>query len=79
MQIQLEEAENCSPALVENRRFLIKIAENRREIEAAMRLRYQVFKIEQGRMPDFPASDWIAMNMMNIAGICWWSTVRRIG
>lgn len=25
MQIQLEEAENCSPALVENRRFLIKI------------------------------------------------------
>ena len=49
MQIQLEEAENCSPALVENRRFLIKIAENRREIEAAMRLRYQVFKIEQAR------------------------------
>ena len=54
MQIQLEEAENCSPALVENRRFLIKIAENRREIEAAMRLRYQVFKIEQGRMPGLP-------------------------
>ena len=54
MQIQLEEAENCSPALVENRRFLIKIAENRREIEAAMRLRYKVFKIEQGRMPGLP-------------------------
>lgn len=54
MQIQLEEAESCSPVLVENRRFLIKIAENRPEIEAAMRLRYQVFKIEQGRMAGVP-------------------------
>lgn len=40
----------CNPPLiVEQELFLIKFAENQEEIEAAMRLRYEVFSIEQGK------------------------------
>lgn len=35
--------------LVEGSRFLVKIAETEEEIEKALRLRYEVFNIEQGR------------------------------
>ena len=56
MRFQLEEAAACSPVLVENRRFLIKLAQNASETEAAMRLRYQVFRVEQGRMPGVPCN-----------------------
>lgn len=35
-----------SQALVENQRFLVKFAQSRQEIEATLRLRYEVFKIE---------------------------------
>jgi putative hemolysin len=42
--------EICTPALIaEQELFLIKFAENNEEIEAAMRLRYEVFNIEQGK------------------------------
>lgn len=37
------------PLIAEQELFLIKIAENKEEIEAAMRLRYDVFSIEQGK------------------------------
>ena len=36
------------PVLVEREQFLVKFAENRSEVEAAQRLRYQVFMAEQG-------------------------------
>lgn len=36
------------PVLVEREHFLVKFAENRAEVEAAQRLRYQVFMAEQG-------------------------------
>ncbi len=40
----------CTPALIaEQELFLIKFAENKHEIEAAMRLRYDVFNGEQGK------------------------------
>jgi len=40
----------CNPPLiVEQELFLIKFAENQEEIKAAMRLRYEVFNIEQGK------------------------------
>ena len=40
----------CDPPLiVEQELFLIKFAENQEEIKAAMRLRYEVFNIEQGK------------------------------
>ncbi len=35
--------------LVESEHFLIKIAQDREEIESAQRLRYQIFNLEQGR------------------------------
>ncbi|MCM8790473.1 MAG: GNAT family N-acetyltransferase [Candidatus Omnitrophica bacterium] len=35
--------------LVKSDRFIVKVAENHEEIEAAQRLRYEVFNIEQGR------------------------------
>lgn len=38
------------PVLAESRRFLVKLAENAAELEQAFRLRYDVFKLEQGRM-----------------------------
>lgn len=38
------------PVLAESRKFLVKIAENAGELEQAFRLRYEVFKLEQGRM-----------------------------
>jgi putative hemolysin len=37
------------PVLVETNRFLVKLAENREEVERAQRLRYEVFNLEQGR------------------------------
>ena len=36
--------------LVEKEHFLVKFAENPSEIEAAMRLRYDVFMAEQGHL-----------------------------
>lgn len=40
----------CTPALiVEQEQYLIKFAETGEEIEAAMRLRYEVFNLEQGK------------------------------
>ena len=40
----------CTPALiVEQEQYLIKFAETEEEIEAAMRLRYEVFNLEQGK------------------------------
>jgi L-ornithine Nalpha-acyltransferase len=40
----------CDPPLiVEQELFLIKFAENEEEVEAALRLRYEVFNIEQGK------------------------------
>ncbi len=40
----------CTPALLaEQEFFLIKIAETKEEIQAAMRLRYDVFNIEEGK------------------------------
>lgn len=40
----------CQPAiLVEDNSFLIKFAESESEVEAAQRLRYRVFHLEQGR------------------------------
>lgn len=38
------------PLLVEKENFLVKFAENQSEIEAAMRLRYNVFMAEQGHL-----------------------------
>jgi len=38
------------PILVEKENFLVKFAENQSEIEAAMRLRYDVFMAEQGHL-----------------------------
>lgn len=38
------------PVLVEKENFLVKFAENQSEIEAAMRLRYNVFMAEQGHL-----------------------------
>ena len=43
----LEEMRN-PPLIVEQELFLIKFAENQEEVEAALRLRYEVFNIEQG-------------------------------
>ena len=41
----------CSPAiLADGDNFAIKIAETPAELEAAQRLRYDIFKSEQGRM-----------------------------
>lgn len=40
------------PLLVEKEHFLVKFAENDSEVEAAMRLRYNVFAAEQGHMAD---------------------------
>jgi L-ornithine Nalpha-acyltransferase len=37
------------PLITEQELFLIKFAESKEEIEAAMRLRYEVFNIEQGK------------------------------
>ncbi|MDD5728209.1 MAG: GNAT family N-acetyltransferase [Victivallales bacterium] len=40
----------CTPALiVEQEQYLIKFAENDAEIEATMRLRYEVFNLERGK------------------------------
>ncbi len=44
------------PVLAENRNFLVKIAETEGEIEQALRLRYEVFKLEQGRMAEIDES-----------------------
>ena len=44
----LDEMRN-PPLIVEQDLFLIKFAENQEEIEAALRLRYEVFNIEQGK------------------------------
>ncbi len=41
------------PVLAECSRFLIKLAETPEEIAGAQQLRYDVFKLEQGRMPGF--------------------------
>ena len=52
--MQLETAEmnliHGGPVLAESRRFLVKLAETSAELEQAFRLRYEVFKLEQGRM-----------------------------
>ena len=40
------------PVLVEREQFLVKFAENPGEVEAAQRLRYQVFMAEQGHFDD---------------------------
>lgn len=52
--MQLETAEmdlmRGGPVLAECRKFLVKLAENSAELEQAFRLRYEVFKLEQGRM-----------------------------
>ncbi|MDD5697802.1 MAG: GNAT family N-acetyltransferase [Victivallaceae bacterium] len=37
------------PLIAEQEQFLIKYAENEQEIEATMRLRYEVFNLEQGK------------------------------
>ena len=44
------ELKRGGPVLAESRRFLVKLAENPGELEQAFRLRYEVFKLEQGRM-----------------------------
>jgi len=38
-----------TPVLVEAKNFLVKLAENQEEVEDAMRLRYEVFNLEQQR------------------------------
>ncbi|MGB3081762.1 MAG: GNAT family N-acyltransferase [Candidatus Omnitrophota bacterium] len=38
-----------TPVLVETEQFLVKLAENQEEVEKTLRLRYEVFNIEQGR------------------------------
>ena len=48
-QNSLDEMRN-PPLIAEQELFLIKFAENQKEIEAAMRLRYEVFNIEQGKL-----------------------------
>lgn len=45
----LSEKISTPPILAEKDQFLIKIAENRQEIEQALRLRYKVFSVEQGK------------------------------
>ena len=45
-----KELRRGGPVLAESRRFLVKLAENAAELEQAFRLRYDVFKLEQGRM-----------------------------
>jgi putative hemolysin len=35
--------------LVENKQFMVKLAENHEEVEKAQRLRYEIFNVEQGR------------------------------
>ena len=48
-----------SPVLVEKEHFLVKFAENHEEIEAAKRLRYEVFMSEQGHCADKADSNFI--------------------
>lgn len=51
MEMMAEESQHGDSAvLVENRKFLIKLAETPEEVEQALRLRYEVFKLEQGRL-----------------------------
>ena len=47
------------PLLVEKEHFLVKFAENQQEIDAAKRLRYNVFIEEQGHLADKPAASAI--------------------
>ncbi len=39
-----------NPVLVENRKFMVKLAENAGEVLQSQRLRYEVFKLEQGHL-----------------------------
>ncbi len=45
-----------SPVLAESQNFLLKLAGNTAEVEAAQQLRYEVFKLEQGRLSGSAAS-----------------------
>lgn len=47
------------PLLVEKEHFLVKFAENQQEIDAAKRLRYNVFMAEQGHLAGKSAADTI--------------------
>ena len=69
----------CSPAiLADGDNFAIKIAETPAELEAAQRLRYDIFKSEQGRMGHMTQA-LTAMNMISIAYIWWcWIKTGRI-
>jgi len=50
----------CTPSvLAEKDQFLIKLAENEEEIEKALRLRYRVFNLEQGKGLDSATADGI--------------------
>lgn len=61
-----------SPVLVSGGRFIIKIASNDEELRQAFKLRYEVFKIEQGRLGnikeslDFDKFDQCCMHLLVI-------------
>ena len=56
------------PLLVEKENFLVKFAENQSEIEAAMRLRYNVFMEEQGHLAGQQSAE--AMDMDEFDKYC---------
>ena len=48
--------ETASAVLMENRRFIVKLADTPAEVEQALHLRYEVFKLEQGRLAELDGS-----------------------
>ena len=70
----------CSPPVLgENDQYRIKFAMTPEEIEAAFRLRYQVFKVEQGKnIQDSGNRESTRMNSTNTVFTSWWRK-KRLG
>ena len=59
------------PLLVEKEHFLVKFAENQQEIDAAKRLRYNVFMAEQGHLASSSAANAIDEEVRSIVMNCY--------